>query len=51
MPGTVILEERRPVKVLHDGRWLDRYLEVSGIGDTTIPTPMLVNIRRAEWAV
>ena len=27
MPATVILDQRRPVQVLHDGRWLDGWLE------------------------
>jgi hypothetical protein len=27
VPGTVILDQRRPVQVLHDGRWLDGWLE------------------------
>ena len=27
MSGNVILEERKPVQVLHDGRWVDGWLE------------------------
>jgi|SwirhirootsSR2_FD_contig_21_23192098_length_260_multi_2_in_0_out_0_1 hypothetical protein len=27
MPGTVTLQQRRPVQVLHEGRWLDGWLE------------------------
>jgi hypothetical protein len=31
MPGNVILDERRPIQVLHDGRWLDGWLEDCGM--------------------